>query len=667
MQQQAHTVVVIGAGPRGTSVAERIVARAAAAGGVPDPGLTVLLVDPFEPGPGHVWDTSQPRLFLMNTPCFYPTATPSFSFEDFRRSGGDGADLSDVERAELTSLGREDFPPRALYGAYLRHVHARTVALAATVPGLDGPRHVRGTAVGIERSGERYRLDLDDGRTLLADDVVLAIGHVPARLTPEQEAAGRAAAERSSAYVAPHVPVDLDTTAFPAGRTVLVRGMGLNFFDLMAAVTEGRGGRYEPTGDGPGRALRYVPSGDEPVLVTGSRRGTPYRAKAAVDAFVPRCVRLRHLTYERIVAVARTGAPGRTPGTVDFERHVWPLLQRDVVEHYYRTLADQAPEFFAAGSGGFLDDLTAILDAPAQVGDEVWTARAKDLLRLAAPEAEFFDIRALGTPFAGVAHTSAEGHQAAVLEWLEDDAAGAARGEASPEHVAIGALHAGRLLVKRFVAEGLIDESAVASQVRGWFEPLVEGLASGPPLQRTEQLAALLRAGLVRVLGPDPTYTFDDETGEFLARSPWVEAEPERARWMVEAMMPANRVAVTASPLLRSVLQSGLGRPHPRLNADGEPVPGSGLDVLGPDHRLVGADGAVAAGVHVIGLQLSSVQWGTAIAAEAGGTPEGGARTLADADAVAARVLGRAGVDTLPAAGTVEAAGAEPATEWVLP
>jgi hypothetical protein len=119
-----------------------------------------------------------------------------------------------------------------------------------------------------------------------------------------------------------------------------------------------------------------------------------------------------------------------------------------------------------------------------------------------------------------------------------------------------------------------------------------------------------------------------------------VQGVEETGRWMVEAMMPANRVAVTASPLLRDLLTSGLGRPHPRTTTDGEIVPGSGFDVVGADHRLVGADGRPTEGVHVLGLQLSSVQWGTAIAAEAGGGPEDGGRTLADADAVAAVLLG---------------------------
>jgi hypothetical protein len=71
-------------------------------------------------------------------------------------------------------------------------------------------------------------------------------------------------------------------------------------------------------------------------------------------------------------------------------------------------------------------------------------------------------------------------------------------------------------------------------------------------------------------------------------------------------------------------------------------VPGTGLDVTRPPYRAVRVDGGVEPGVLVLGLQLSAVQWGVAIAAEAGASAELGARTLADADRIAAAVLGPA-------------------------
>ncbi|WP_278255872.1 hypothetical protein [Nocardioides convexus] len=54
-----------------------------------------------------------------------------------------------------------------------------------------------------------------------------------------------------------------------------MRGLGLTFYDSLALLTEGRGGRYVDDGT----ALRYLPSGNEPLIVAGSRSGVPLRAR----------------------------------------------------------------------------------------------------------------------------------------------------------------------------------------------------------------------------------------------------------------------------------------------------------------------------------------------------------------------------------------------------
>ena len=71
---RTQRIVIIGAGPRGLSVVERLAAHAAVR---PGKNLDVHLVDPFPPGAGHVWRSDQSRLFLMNTPSFFPTVVPS--------------------------------------------------------------------------------------------------------------------------------------------------------------------------------------------------------------------------------------------------------------------------------------------------------------------------------------------------------------------------------------------------------------------------------------------------------------------------------------------------------------------------------------------------------------------------------------------------------------
>lgn len=56
-------------------------------------------------------------------------------------------------------------------------------------------------------------------------------------------------------------------------------------------------------------------------------------------------------------------------------------------------------------------------------------------------------------------------------------------------------------------------------------------------------------------------------------------------------------------------------------------------------YRAVGAGDQAEEGIYVIGLQLSSVQWGVSIAAEAEAPAHLGSRTIADADQIAQDVF----------------------------
>ena len=115
--------------------------------------------------------------------------------------------------------------------------------------------------------------------------MVLALGHLESRLSPEQRDLQAAAEELGLLYLPPAVPADVDWSLVPAVKPVLVRGMGLNFFDAMGQLTEGRGGQFLPGENG---GLSYLPSGREPLIIAASRRGTPYRAKATSPGTTPR-------------------------------------------------------------------------------------------------------------------------------------------------------------------------------------------------------------------------------------------------------------------------------------------------------------------------------------------------------------------------------------------
>ncbi|MHC6219333.1 FAD/NAD(P)-binding protein [Arthrobacter sp. MMS24-S77] len=655
-KSQNIRVGLIGAGPRGTSVLERLLANWAATE-TEARSLHIDVVDPYPAGPGHVWQPEQSRLYLMNTQSFYPTLIPEDehlapplaggSFEQWRakqRTAGSG--LSAEEQAELAALASHDFPSRALYGRYLRSTleellgrvpagveiafHRNNAVAARRLPGsaADGSPH--GPADG------GFDVELDDGGRLTVDSLVLALGHLESRLNPEQRSFSESAAELGLLYFPPAAPADVDWSLVPDKETVLVRGMGLNFFDVMGQLTEGRGGQFVAASDGLLGKLKYLPSGREPKIIAASRRGTPYRAKAGLDGYYPKSVRLRYLTEG---AIERFAAAGIQPG---FDHDLWPLLHRDALWAYYSTLVvaepvavSEATEFLAA-----LEDLLQ----PHAHATGRWENQVAELVATHVAASRRLDLLGLAAPLAARSYASRKELDAAVVDFLDDDARRSGLGEADPLKMAIGALHTGRAILKSAVADGGITDESWVGELRGWFESFVEGLASGPPALRAEQLAALARAGVVSFVGPDPRFNVDRGRGVFRAVSAWVHDDAAEARTLIEAMSPANRVGASVSPLLRQLLADGLVRPKVMMSAEGIPVQTSGLDVQAHPYRLVGANGSVTPGMYALGLQLSSAQWGTAIAAEArpsdGRAYRSGQRTLRDADEIARDMLG---------------------------
>ncbi|MDO5492357.1 MAG: FAD/NAD(P)-binding protein, partial [Nesterenkonia sp.] len=488
---QERVIAVVGAGPRGTSFLERLLSQLER-GEPRDPAdrrLRIIVIDPAPHGAGRVWDPDQSPLFLMNTPASFPTAAPAaatcaelpassaaMSYADWRRSdqGRVSADESRTGRGQ--NLGGEaddnDYPARADYGRYLTALHGRIVEALEALDGVTVDSR-RASATGLRPRRGAYEVTLDDGTWLAADSAVLSLGHVPARLNESAARIAVVAAELGLRYVPPSVPTDVDLEAIPAGENVLIRGMGLNFFDLMIGLTAGRGGTFTHDPHAPaGRRMHYTPSGREPHLIAGSRRGTPYRAKSVARGFVPEGVELVHFTDDTIAEVVSRHE------TVEFAAHLWPLLQRDVLRTYYRTLAHVAPELFADGPQDFLDEFDELLHA-SRGGEQVLNAQGRRLLSRHAPDALWFDVRAMARPFADTIFDSSAQYQEQVRSYLEDDAHSSVAGTSSPVKMAVGALHAGRIRLKALISEHTISDASLVSDVEGWFEALVEGLASG--------------------------------------------------------------------------------------------------------------------------------------------------------------------------------------------
>jgi uncharacterized NAD(P)/FAD-binding protein YdhS len=286
-------VAIVGLGPKGLYALERLLDRAATTGS-PAP----IAIDVYEPcptpGAGPNYDPRQPAYLRMNFAAgqidmWWPT---NRSVPHRERTG-----FVDWSRANDMPVGADDFPSRARVGRYL--ADGLATVLRHAPPNARVTRRPT-TVRAVSPRGNAWRLDTNAG-TAAYDEVLVATGH---------DWSGG-----STVF-----PVDrwLSPARVPAGAIVAVRGFALTFIDAALALTEGRGGTFEPTGHP--YSLRYRPSGDEPAsIVPFSRTGRPMLAKPGPDlaASIPVLETFAELACAQIDAL---------PAPLDLEAGLLPII-----------------------------------------------------------------------------------------------------------------------------------------------------------------------------------------------------------------------------------------------------------------------------------------------------------------------------------------------------
>ncbi|MDW4906152.1 FAD/NAD(P)-binding protein [Streptomyces sp. ADMS] len=613
------SVALVGAGPRGTSVLERLCASAPE---LLPPGarLTVHVVDPAPPGAGRVWRTSQSPRLLMNTVASQVTL---FTDDSVDCSGPvrPGPSLHEWARdehgGEEGELGPNDYPTRAHYGRYLEWVFAKVVREAPPAVHVE-TYPARATRLDDAPDGSQI-LTLDNGRTLHGlSAVVLAQGHLPLVPDDEQRHLTAYADRHGLCHIPPANPADVDLSTLAPGEPVLLRGLGLNFFDHLTLLTTGRGGRFvrDASRSGAG-GLCYLPSGREPRLYAGSRRGIPYQArgdnaKGPYGRHTPRV-----LTDEVISDFRKRADSGEAP---DFRTEIWPLLAKEVETVYYETLL-RTRELAGPLLSGFRDRFLA---APHRGGQE-----AAVLDEFGIPEADRWSWERMSRPYAGQVFPDAAAWRDWLLAHLREDAAQAALGNVDgPVKAAQDVLRDLRNELRLIVDHGGLPGGSRRDHLDRWYTPLNAFLSIGPPRRRVEELTALMAAGVVEVLGPRLDLRAED--GAWVAHSPDVPGSAVRVTSLIEARLPEPDLRRTADPLLARLLRTGEARPH---MIDGYET--GGLDVTPRPYLLMNRQGRPHERRLVFGVPTEGVHWVTA----AGARPGVDSVTLSDADAVARAVL----------------------------
>lgn len=632
-------VCLIGAGPRGTSVLERLCANASLAARP----VSVHVVDPGPAGSGHVWRTSQSTQLLMNTVAsqvsLYTDASVScagpivpgpslYEWAQMLSNGRIDGGYPPEIRAEVRQLGPNGYPTRACYGHYLRWVF-RQLAHTAPVRVTVEVHPVAAVALDDTADG-RQAVTLQDGSVLAGlDAVVLALGHGPLARTAEQDRDRSHARAHRLFYVEPTNPADVDLTPIRPGSPIAVRGLGLNFFDCMALLTVGRGGRFEAAGDG----LRYERSGREPVLYAGSRRGIPYHArgenqKGAYGRHLP-----LFLTAE-VMAALRALADAGTP--VSFRETVWPLVDREVRAVYHHALIRSA-----RGEAAATAFLAELVDDPSLVPDSV--GELELLARYGVSATQRWQWDPIERPQGSRAFVDAGEFRFWLLDYLRRDVSEARRGNvSSPLKAALDVLRDLRNEIRLVVDHGGITGSSYRDELEAWYNPLNAFCSIGPPTRRIEEMIALIEAGVLHVVGPGVRITAAEDCFEITSLE--VPGPPIRAVGLIEARLPDVDLRRSANPLLRYLLATGQARPYRLADGRRGEYESGGLAVTRRPYRLVDDTGAAHPARFAFGVPTEGVHWVTA----AGIRPGVGSVTLEDADAIARAVLAVPGAAVVP-------------------
>ena len=581
-------LAIIGGGPRAIGVLERLGANAALCESLAHAPLHVDIVDPHMPGAGRIWRAAESPLLLMNSRAadvsIYPDDTvdcagpiqagPSLAeWAEGIRRGTIEAPTAGTERlAEIEALQAEDFPSRRVQALYLEWffgqvltrlpqavtvtVH-RTMATAVRPAAAHGSlavaeSHAPGEGRLDEADGAGWAVELEGRDPLHADLLLLAAGHNDARPSAVRHQLAAFARRHGGTYLAPSQASDAQLDLLAPGHDVIVRGMGLAFIDLMALLTEGRGGEFtpDPRPGEPGR-LSYVPSGREPRLWVGSRRGVPYHSKVRDEGEPAGPGDLVHVTPEALRA--REDADG----LLDFRADVVPLIAAEI--HRW------------------------VPDSP-----------------LAAPGEEPLDW--LDHPLSwleGDAHPQVT--RDAVVRHIEHDLRSRIHGDVSSARALF------QVLLRLF---GVLVEQLPPARLRGgaaggyprWWHSLFSFVDSGPPPHRLYQLLALERAGVVHFLGPRVRVSADESSGLFTARGGAGTRVTTDA--LVDAFLPEPSLAESTNPLLRDLVTGGgtaVGR---------ESAASPGTLEVDSRHRVIGPDGRAQPQLWAVGPWTSELPIG---------------------------------------------------------
>ncbi|WP_165004763.1 MULTISPECIES: FAD/NAD(P)-binding protein [unclassified Enterococcus] len=596
---------IIGAGPRGLSAAERILRN-----NKNKQKLQLFLFDPVGPG-GRIWRLDQPKELLMNSVSQQVTLFTDETLSSggvvapgpnlYQWSKGPAAEYIEQKAGkekqlyldEIKRLEKDQQSTRCLYSVYqhwffsqLQKEYGESLSLIDSL------------VEAVDKTDDGFRLKTVQ-KSYTMDRLILASGHWENEATGEEQAFSEYAREHQLFYQMPANPADVALDQIPAQEPVILRGLGLSFFDYVGLFTSGRGGRFE---EREGK-LVYHPSGNEPVIYSGSRRGLPYYPRGRNQKQGGAMAWPKLLTKENL---KKWHEAGNLTGELFFE-----YLKKDVELFYYKKI---------------IEEHQLPIDIPVFEKEFLAESTVSCLDRYPGLKPYRWSWEKLSSPITDSNHDFA----AASRHFIEDQIMEAEKGNCTGALTsAFDALKDWRDPIRQAMAWGIFSVQEYKDILWGWFTHLNAFLTIGPPVIRTKELAALIDAGIFHLI--EPPLAIQKESGKFVIH---YGNEAIKSRFLIEARIPKTDVLKTENPVIRDLSKNRLIRPFKLKDETGEYATGA-IEVERGTNRVVCSSGEIQTDFYCFGIPVEGVDWLTAAAAR----PYTDPWNLRQADTIAQLIL----------------------------
>ncbi|CAI3922095.1 FAD/NAD(P)-binding protein [Commensalibacter communis] len=468
MQQDKITISIIGVGPRGINLFERIIAHCFFDKKLHGKEITIQLFNNNSNYGMGCHDINQSENLLVNTICNQITTFPDESVLNYKFSLKGPSfyewlqnkyknnnefkidPLGYYSRKELGNYLCWSF--NFLYSIELQHVNFIKIV---------------DTVTDIQKGDDNNWILSTTDTQYLSDFVFITTGHDCHEYTFSNK-------KKMYAYPLTNIQNNVD-----ANDIVAIQGIGLTTFDVIATLTEDRGGKYIKQSD----RYTYLPSGKEPKIVAFARSGLPLSARGKSYKELREQYKAEFFTREKILALQKQNKK-------DFQKDYLPLILQDM-EYVYSFTFLKNKDIIKAYN--FLNDYM-MYETEREVIIDKYIPNKEDQ----------FSWEKISNPLLNRSFETQEDFDKWLLNYLNEDVDNAMQGNTqNPIKACTDILRDIRDLIRLCVNHGnLTEESAI------WFNnifvPIMNRICVGPPVERIQQMLALVEAGILTInLGPN--------------------------------------------------------------------------------------------------------------------------------------------------------------------